>query len=226
MATLLERVGALLSANLNWVVDRAMQASSPAMLDDYIRKLQDHLYALEDACATVGGNAKTLQRKAEQFQGLADSKDTAVDQLLRAGRDSLAEAALSQAKVNKRTADTYRGQAAAMSSQYDQLMAARTKLQAKIELAKQERAELLSLLDLAKAKDINLRAVKSVGDLRQLGDPDINRIADSIRARLDKSEAALEVHAKDLDNQMTDFLGQERDRAELEARKRKLGLIQ
>lgn len=225
MATLLERVAALVRANVNWMVDKAMQANSPAMLDDYLRKLEEHLTALEESCATVGGNAKTFGRLALEHAAKADTFNERVDDLLRAGHDNVATDALRQAKVEKRQADLYRGQAAAMEAQYSQLLDARTKLQGKIALVKQERDELVALLDLAKAKEVNLKAFKSVASLVDLEDPDISRVAEGIRARLDRADVALQIQAGDLDSQMTDILGQDRDRAEIEQRKRQLGLI-
>jgi phage shock protein A len=39
-----------------------------AVLDEYIRKVEDNLEALEDAAATVGGEAKGIRRKQAEFQ--------------------------------------------------------------------------------------------------------------------------------------------------------------
>ena len=55
MASLLERVGTLISANVNWLVSAALKANSMAIVDEYIRKVEDNLEALEDAAATVAG---------------------------------------------------------------------------------------------------------------------------------------------------------------------------
>ena len=41
MASLLERVGTLISANLNYLVSKALQANSMAVLDQYVRKIED-----------------------------------------------------------------------------------------------------------------------------------------------------------------------------------------
>ena len=63
MASLLERVNTLISANLNYLVSKALKANSIAVIDEYIRKIEDNLEALEDAAATVGGEAKGMRRK-------------------------------------------------------------------------------------------------------------------------------------------------------------------
>ena len=78
MATILEKAQTLISANLHAVLDKALQANSLAVLDEYIRQAQDNLEDLEDAAATVGGQVKTLQRKAEEFVKKAEKGDIIV----------------------------------------------------------------------------------------------------------------------------------------------------
>jgi phage shock protein A len=225
MATLLERAGALVSANLHWLIDKAMAANSTAMLDAYIRKLGDHKEALEDATATVGAEARGMKRKADEFQAEADEKDEQVNEFLRAGKDNYAEVALAKAKAKKRLADQYRGQWQALQANFNDLMEALGQVDVKLAIAKQERAEVLSLLELAEAKEVAVEAVTSLDDIDKLEDPDISKIAEGIRARLDKAEVRIEMEEEDLEDQMEEFIGQRRDQAELEARKRELGLI-
>ena len=67
MATIIEKAQTLISANLHGILDKALQANSLAVLDEYIRQAQDNLDDLEDAAATVGGQVKTLKRKTEEF---------------------------------------------------------------------------------------------------------------------------------------------------------------
>jgi hypothetical protein len=57
-----------------------------------------------------------------------------------------------------------------------------------------------------------------------VGDADIARIGESIRARLDKATAHSEMHASRLDSQMDDALGTAELDMQLEERKRRLGL--
>ncbi len=57
MANLLEKVGILISANLHWLANQALEANSLAVVDEYIRRVEDNIDALEDATATIGGRA-------------------------------------------------------------------------------------------------------------------------------------------------------------------------
>ena len=66
-----------------------------------------------------------------------------------------------------------------------------------------------TLLELAKAKEITNKAMKSLNDLAGVGDQDIARMADSIREKLDQESARAEIAASNLDNQMDELLGKQ-----------------
>jgi hypothetical protein len=85
---------------------------------------------------------------------------------------------------------------------------------------------MVALLDLAKAKEITNKAIKSLDDLAGVGDTDVARMADSIRTRLDQASARAEMAATNLDAQMDDALGRGELDAQLEERKRRLGINQ
>jgi phage shock protein A len=63
MATLLEKVSTLITANMHALVDQALKSNSLAVIDQYIRQAEDQLENLEDAAATVGGEVKSIRRK-------------------------------------------------------------------------------------------------------------------------------------------------------------------
>ena len=63
MASLLEKVQTLIAANLHALVDESLKKNSLAVIDQYIRQVEDNLEDLEDAAATIGGEVKTLRRK-------------------------------------------------------------------------------------------------------------------------------------------------------------------
>ncbi len=111
-----------------------------------------------------------------------------------------------------------------MQREYQSLMDARLKLEAKLTTIKQEREELEALLDLAKTKELTAKTVKSLDDLAGVGDADVARIADSIRTRLDRASAETEMRAASLDKQMDEVLGRSELDAQLVARKARLGL--
>ena len=118
----------------------------------------------------------------------------------------------------------YNQQLEQMQGEYQNLMSARLKLEAKLTTIKQEREELEALLELAKSKELTAKTMKSLDDLSGVGDADVARIADSIRNRLDKASADTEIRAQTLDKQMDDILNKGELDAQLAARKQRLGL--
>ena len=92
MASLMEKVSTLISANLHYLVDEALKSNSLAVIDQYVRQVEDNLADLEDAAATVGGEVKGLQRKLIEYQHKQQELDRAIDAFLTVGNDSAAVA--------------------------------------------------------------------------------------------------------------------------------------
>jgi len=226
MASLLSKVQTLISANLHALVDSALKANSVAVFDEYIRQAENNLDELEDALVTVRGQVKTLQRKFEMFQAEADQIDADVDRLVKLGKDDLAVAA--QAQYNSKTglADGYKEQWQKQQAEADKLGNARLKLEARLTMIKGEREQILALIELARSKEIATKAIRSLDDLDGLGDADIARASEQIRARLDRADAEMEITSTSLETQMDEVLGKERLTDQLADRKRRLGLSQ
>jgi phage shock protein A len=226
MATLLEKTQTLIAANLHDMVDKALEANSVAVMKQYIRDAEQNLAELEDAAATVGGEVKTLERKYKEYKNKADQLDRNIDTLLMQGKTDLARAAQSELNTTRRLQEQYHEQWVRQEREYEALLNARLKLQAKLTTIRQEQKELEALLELAKSKETTVKAIKSLDDLMGVGDSDIARIGESIRGRLDKASAASEMYASRLDSQMDEALGRAEIDLQLEERKRRLGLAE
>jgi len=224
MASLLDKVGTLIRANLHSLVDEALKKNSVAVLDEYIRQAEDNLEDLEDAAATVGGNVRTLERKYKEYEEKANKLDRDIDILLQRSKDELATAAQSKLNSTRRLSEDYKGQWEQQQREYQSLINAKLKLEAKLTTIKQEREELQALLELAKSKEITAKAIQSLDDVVGVGDADVARIGDSIRARLDKASARSEMAASRLEDQMDEVLERSEVDMQLEERRRRLGL--
>lgn len=224
MATLLEKAQTLISANLHAMVDNALEANSVAVMKQYIRDAEANLTELEEAAATVGGEVKTLERKYKEYKKQGDQLDRNIDTLLMQGKTDLARAAQNELNTTRRLQEQYHEQWVRQEREYEALMNARLKLQAKLTTIRQEQKELEALLELAKSKEATVRAIKSLDDLMGVGDSDIARMGESIRSRLDRASAHSEMYASRLDSQMDDALGKAEIDLQLEERKRRLGL--
>jgi phage shock protein A len=222
--SIFQKVQTLISANLHSLVDKALDSNSVGVLDEYIRQAEDNLDDLEDALVTVKGQVKTLQRKYETFQAEADALDADIDRLLKLGKDDLAMAAQSQFNSKLDLAEEYRQQFVRQKDEADKLADARLKLEARLRTIKQEREHVLGLLELAKTKEIAAKSMKSLDALEGVGDSDISRVADRIRARLDRADAEVEMRAGRLSSQMDQVLGKDRLDGQLADRRRRLGL--
>jgi hypothetical protein len=98
------------------------------------------------------------------------------------------------------------------------------KLEGRLAIARQEREELGFLLQLAKSKEISTKAMRSLDSLMGQGDSEVAQAAENIRRRLDHADAAWEVQASGLDNQLDDAMQSLEVEAELAARMERLGL--
>ena len=224
MASLLEKVKTLVSANLHAIVDAALKSNSIAVVDQYIRQIEDSLEDLEDATATVGGQVKTLRRKLDEYRTKAEELDRNIDLFLKDGKEEVAAAAQSKLNSTQRLVTNYDEQLARQEKEFEALQNARLKLEAKLTSIRQEREELQALLDLARSKEITADAISSLDDLAGSGDTDVARIAESIRARLDKATAKTEMLATSLDAQMDEILERNAIDQQLAERKQRLGI--
>ena len=224
MASLLEKVNILIKANLHYLADQALKSNSVAVVQQYIREIENNLEDLNDAVATVGGQVKTIRRKRDEYRDKATQLDHNIDIFLTEGNEQLAVAAQAKLNSTQRTVESYDKQLEQLEQEYQSLRGAKIKLEAKLTTTVQEKEELQALMDLARAKEISNKAMRSLNDLAGSGDADVARVADAVRARLDKASAQSEMLASSLDKQMDQVLDRTEIDAALMERKRRLGL--
>jgi phage shock protein A len=222
MATLLEKVSTLISANVHALVDQALKANSISVIDQYIRQVEDQLEALEDAAATVGGEVKSIERKLDELKVKHTELDQAVDKLLADENETAAIAAQSKLNSTQQLMDTYQTQLSTQQSEYQKLLDAKVQLDGRLAAMKQQREELQALLDLARSKEKVVKTMRSLDDLMGSGDSDIAGMAKHIYSRLDKANAATEIRSANLDEQIERVLERDKIKGQLAERKEKL----
>ena len=164
MTTLLEKVSTLISANLHALVDQALKTNSLAVVDQYLRQVDDNLASLEDAAATVGAEVRSVQRKLDEHQRRAATIDQAIDGFLAQGKEPAAAAAQDRLNSTRQLIQAYQQQLERHQAEYQGLLDARLKLQGRQAAMQAQRDELQSLLDLARSKEgscierINIRS--------------------------------------------------------------------
>ena len=222
--SVLDKINTLISANLHAMVDSALQANSVKVMDEYVRQAEKNLENLEDATVTVGGSVKTLKRKYEEISATAEKLDRDIDTLLTRGKTDLASAAQADLNTKQQLAQEYYEQWQQQQVEYQKMLDAKLKLEAKLTTIKQEREHLQALMELAEAKSATIKTVKSLNDLAGVGDEDVRRLGDAIRARLDREDAQLEASSIRLQGQMDDVLEKGTIDNQLEERRKRLGL--
>ncbi len=224
MASLLQKINTLISANIHALVDSALEANSVKVMDEYIRQAERNLDAVEDSAVTIGGTVKTLKRKYEEFAASAEKLDRDIDTLLTRGKTDLASAAQAELNQKQQMAQEYYEQWQSQEQEYRRMLDAKLKLEAKLTTIKQEREHLKALLELVEAKELTTRTVKSLDDLAGVGDEDVKRLGDQIRARLDREEAKLEMASSSMKDQIDEAIGTTEIELQLEERRQRLGL--
>ncbi|MGQ9887751.1 MAG: PspA/IM30 family protein [Aggregatilineales bacterium] len=220
--SLFEKINTLISANLHSIVDRALEANSVQVMDEYIRQVERNLDALEDSAATVGGTVRTLKRKYEEFAAAAEKLDRDIDTLIIKGKNDLAAAAQAELNTKQQLAQEYYEQWQDQERQYQRMLDMRLKLESKLTTIRQEREHLRALIELAEAKKVTIKTVKSLDQLAATGDDQVNALAQRIRASLDREDARLEIATRNVAEQIEEAVRGGEVERQLEERRRRL----
>lgn len=224
MASLFQKLRTLVNARLHDAADKALAKSDLTVYDEYIRQAENELEAFKKTIAPMYAQVKTSKRRRENLANDAARFDLQIDAFLKSGKRT--EAMVTQKKFNStmELIKTYDASLDRQVSALEQLHDVQVKLEGRLAIAKQERQELGFLLKLAKSKEISTKAMKSLDSLMGSGDIEVAQAAENIRSRLDHADAAWEVQASSLDNQLDDAMHSLEVEADLAARMERLGL--
>jgi phage shock protein A len=226
MASLLEKIQTLVAADLNRLVDRALQSSEPAVFQHHIRELQNLQEQLTDQLNGVRAELTELRRKSDEQQTLVVKQDLEVDALLKADQHEEALAAQDRLNRARLAAARLTSQLEKLEGQYEQMVEAKAQLDARVAALQQSEPQVEGLVGLARTKQLTVEAAQSLEDLAGSGDPDVARVVNSIRSRLAEAEAQIhELEQRGLARGETpDVLKRKELENQLEARKARLGL--
>jgi phage shock protein A len=226
MASLLEKVQTLISADLNRLVDRALESNEPAVFQHQLREMQKLQEQLDDQLVSVRAELTELRRRSDAQQALVVKQDSEVDQFLQAGLQEDALAAQDRLNQNRLAAGKLTEQLSQLEARYAEMVEAQAGINARVATLQQSAPEFDGLVGLARAKDLTAEAMQSLDDLSGTGDPDTARVVNSIRTRLAEAEAQIqELQQRALDHGETpEVLKRKELEAQLEERKARLGL--
>ena len=156
--SILDRVGLLVAANINALLDRALGANSVAVFDEYVNRMNGALDSLETAEGVERGRAKTLSRQVEELEGQLAQLDEDVNQLLDRGERTLAAARQSVLNTKSQLVEQLKQDLTQAQGEVANLGAARAKLEAQIQVAGAKRQQLVSLIEQKKAAELRYQA--------------------------------------------------------------------
>ena len=225
--TILGRIGQLVRANINAMLDSAEDPEQ--MLDQLVRDFTNNIAEAEEAVAQTVGNLRLLeddQREAKQAQqdwgGKASAAARKADEERAAGNTSEADRFTELAKIAIRRQISFETQVTTFQTQItqqteltDQLKDGLNKLRVKREELVQKRDELVSRAKMASAQRQVQEAVRDVSVM----DPtsELNRFEERIRRQEAMARGMAEVSASSLEDQFAS-LEETEDEMEVESR--------
>ena len=225
--TILGRIGQLVRANVNSMLDRAEDPEK--MLDQLIRDFTNNIREAEEAVAQTVGNLRLLEDDNREAQGAerewgekARAASRKADELRAGGNtteanrfDDLAKIALRRQIGFEEQVRTFSTQIAQQTDFTDKLKDGLNKLRLRREELVQKRDELVSRAKMARAQIQVQDAVREVSVM----DPtsELNRFEEKIRREEARARGMEEVGASSLEEQFAELESSE-DEMEVETR--------
>src|SRR5690349_16399910 len=128
---LLDRVGTLIRANLNDMLDRAEDPEK--VLKQLLLDMNNQLIQVKTQVAASIADEKMLYNRYEENQQAANDWQAKAELAVRKSQDDLAREALARRNTYQQTADGFKKQWQEQSAQVEQLKDALHKLEAKIQ---------------------------------------------------------------------------------------------
>ncbi len=225
--TILGRVGQLLRANINAMLDGAEDPEK--MLDQLVRDFTNNMSDAEDAVAQTIGNLRMVQDDCKEAQdaatdwgGKAAAASKKADELRAAGNtsdadrfDSLAKLALGRQISFEAQVKTFQTQIDQQSVLVDQLKDGLNKMRIRRDELVQKRDELVARAKMAKAQTQVQTTLKNASVM----DPtsELSHYEDKVRHQEAMARGMAEVNADSIDEQFASLQGDE-DSVEVDAR--------
>lgn len=186
MATIFEKIGLLVSANMHDLVNRALRANSVEVLNEQLRRAHESLDQLDETIAVVTADERIEERKNK---GLAEdvarlTADAMV--LLRVGKETQAAVLVKQKQLKQASLGKSDEALKSTTGDLEKLQQAKAALQMKISELQQTRDNVEQALKIAKTKGLVVRTFKDLTDvLEESGAKGIEDWAEQIKVQAD-----------------------------------------
>jgi len=185
---ILQRVSALVKANINDLIDRAEDPEK--MIKQLVQDLNNQLIQTKTTVAQSLADQYMLERKARQAREEAENCQRRAQLAVDKGDDNLARVALQRMNSFERSAEEMERQLESQQRETDALKMALAQLEMKIGEVNRERDVLLARHRRAVAKE---RIVKTNS---QVNPERVEELLNSITGYIDRSESSARAHAE------------------------------
>ena len=203
MATLVEKFGVLIRADLHSMIDRALSAKNVAVLEVYIRDAQRAVKDLQDAVAAEEGQLMGLRRRLVEERVSADSNNRAVDTLLLAKNEKDAGRAQRLFEQDLRQISLIEGQISQLAQDVDLEKEAVAKLEFNVEMMKEVAEEIRTTMAMAVSTEKSNEALEKTQKALGTGDVDFDNLRQSAYRRLDTARSKRGMLANDLQSRVS-----------------------
>jgi phage shock protein A len=221
-SSILDRVGLLISANVNALLDKALSMNRLAVFDEYINRMGEAYESLQTAEGIERGRTRTLMRQLEELEAESAKLDDDIDRLLAKNERNLAAARQAVLNTKLGLLEDVRENLQQSQMESQKLGDAKAKLQAQIEVTKARRTELVSLIEQKRASDLRLKAQQGIRDIGDKTKTD--ELVERARQELEISQGKEEAASDTLQARIDEVLGVDEIEQQLAAREARLGL--
>lgn len=225
--SILDRVGLLLSANINDLLDRALNANKPAVFDEQINLLQGSLEKITVALGESIGRQRTLEREIGEIRQQLTTMDREIDRLLeledqeanaarKASITTLATTRQANFNTTQEVLDLKEEQFQEAGEQIGNLRDAKIKLEARIDTLRAQKGRLLALISERKAAEAQGRAL-SDADIRSRFSPEA--LIREEREAVERARGIVAARSISVEEQLDDLLGNDALQQQLEERR-------
>lgn len=229
MASILDKVKTLLSANFNDLIDQALKRNPIKVLNEYLRQHEEALSEMRSDRAVALGSVKTSKRKVVETQDLIARIESEIEAVLTdddLGNDYLAEN-LAQDLVGQEE------KLIVLNKAYDSalrvnkaLQMAESKMRGRIISLRNQIALLEAIKFEADVKKMSADKLISSAKMISSGSTSVEALAEEIKLQRDKADAKFELAMGTMDNVLEDGTGQSRASARLAQIRNRLGVEQ
>jgi phage shock protein A len=214
-----------INQKLHSIVDRALNASSLALYDQYIRDVEAYGRQLEDSAATIYAGIQANKRRLAQHISTMQDLEARVDPLL-AEDESAGRIMLNDLQVQRELVKVTQKQIENQQADYERLLTGREQTQDRLKVISGERPAVENLLAVVRAERLMQQIDNTLAGIALLGETSAaGQIAAGIQRRFNEAELRWQMAAGKLG---LDQASVEAEKAQIDAqlteRMKRLGL--